>query len=126
MRHGCPTANRAARMAELRLLDERWAERRAAGRYCRMRALEPTLAWHTAHRSVPLCILSHAHASMPNKQLSSIRELAQPLHECLQAHYPELSEEARIAFGVQIVLAHQRGVGASRVLHHLGGSSSPN
>ena len=58
--------------------------------------------------------------------MSSIRELARPLDECLKAHYPELTEEARIAFGVQIVLAHERGARASRLLHHLGGSSSPN
>jgi hypothetical protein len=63
---------------------------------------------------------------MTKRRPSSISELVQPLDECLKAHYPRLSEEARISFAVQIVLAHERGTGSPRVLHHLGGSNSPN
>ena len=46
---------------------------------------------------------------MHSRSTLTVGELARPLADFLEINYPKLSEEARLAFAVQIVIATQRG-----------------
>jgi hypothetical protein len=63
---------------------------------------------------------------MGDKLYSTVSELAAPLHRYLERHFPKLSEEARIAFAVQIALAHERGEPGVTELYWFRGGRSPN
>jgi hypothetical protein len=56
----------------------------------------------------------------------SVGELAQPLTEYLELNYPSLSDDARVAFAVQIVLASRRSESVPIELDHFAGGRSPN
>ena len=62
---------------------------------------------------------------MATPTIVSVSELSQPLQDFLAAHYPSLHEETRIAFAVQIALAHERRQLAAE-LHEVWGPQSPN
>jgi hypothetical protein len=64
--------------------------------------------------------------TMSQRCIRPLRERAAPILEVLAAHFPNLSEEASVAFAVQIVLANERGDDRNSLLHHLFGSRSSN
>ena len=62
---------------------------------------------------------------MRHRRLRTIREIAKPIQECLDQHFPALPEETRAAFAVQIALAHERRI-AARELYEVHSPRSPN